>query len=100
MRIRSGIVLALLAVVCTAAPAQAQWVASPYLGINLGGDAEFRKGGPADPSDISAVGWGSSLMFSVTTISSRTRRWTSFPITARLVSVLRAWTSILTRGAS
>ena len=44
MRIRFGIVLALLAVVCTAAPVQAQWVASPYLGINLGGDAEFRRG--------------------------------------------------------
>ena len=46
MRIRCGIVLAVLAVVCTAAPAQAQWVVSPYLGINLGGDAEFRRGGP------------------------------------------------------
>jgi opacity protein-like surface antigen len=46
MRIRCGIVLAVLALICTAAPAQAQWVASPYLGINLGGDAEFRRGGP------------------------------------------------------
>jgi opacity protein-like surface antigen len=46
MRIRCGIVLAVLGVVCTAAPAQAQWVVSPYLGINLGGDAEFRRGGP------------------------------------------------------
>ena len=43
MRIRCGIVLAALAVVCTAAPARAQWVASPYVGINLGGDAEFRR---------------------------------------------------------
>ena len=46
MRIRCGIVLTVLDVACTAAPAQAQWVATPYLGINLGGDAEFRRGGP------------------------------------------------------
>ena len=26
--------------------AQAQWVVTPYLGINIGGDAEFRRGGP------------------------------------------------------
>ena len=68
MRIRCGIVLAVLVVVCRAAPARAQWVVSPYLGINLGGDAEFRRGAPADPPDISEVGWGSSLMSSVTTI--------------------------------
>ena len=29
-----------------AAPAQAQWIATPYLGVNLAGDAEFRRGGP------------------------------------------------------
>jgi hypothetical protein len=29
----------------TAAPAQAQWVVTPYVGINLAGDAEFRRGG-------------------------------------------------------
>jgi opacity protein-like surface antigen len=46
MRIRSGIVLAMLTVVCMAAPAEAQWVVSPYLGANLAGDAEFRRGGP------------------------------------------------------
>ena len=47
MRIRCGVALAVLVVVGTAAPAQAQWLVSPYLGINLGGDAEFRRGGPA-----------------------------------------------------
>ena len=45
-RIRSGVVLAVLAVVYTAASAQAQGVVTPYLGINLAGDAEFRRGGP------------------------------------------------------
>jgi opacity protein-like surface antigen len=30
----------------TAAPAQAQWLVTPHLGINLAGDAEFRRGGP------------------------------------------------------
>ena len=38
--------LALAAIAWTATPAQAQWVVTPYLGINLAGDAEFRRGGP------------------------------------------------------
>ena len=46
MRIRSWGLLTVLVVAWTAAPAQAQWVVSPYLGINLAGDAEFRRGGP------------------------------------------------------
>ena len=46
MRIRGGIPLAVLVVASTAARAQAQWVVTPYLGINIGGDAEFRRGGP------------------------------------------------------
>jgi opacity protein-like surface antigen len=46
MRVRGGILLALLVVAWTAAPAQAQWEVSPYLGINLAGDVEFRRGGP------------------------------------------------------
>lgn len=45
MRIRRGM-FALLVVAWTVAPAQAQWVVTPYLGINLAGDAEFRRGGP------------------------------------------------------
>jgi opacity protein-like surface antigen len=31
----------------TATPAQAQWIATPYLGVNLAGDAELRRGGVA-----------------------------------------------------
>jgi opacity protein-like surface antigen len=46
MRLRGGILLTVLIVVWTAAPARAQWVATPYLGVNLAGDAEFRRGGP------------------------------------------------------
>ena len=46
MRVRDGILFIVLGVACTAAPAQAQWVVTPYLGINLAGDAEFRRGGP------------------------------------------------------
>ena len=45
MRIRSWGLLTML-VAWTAAPAQAQWVVSPYFGGNLAGDAEFRRGGP------------------------------------------------------
>ena len=33
-------------IVFSATPAQAQWIATPYLGVNLAGDAEFRRGGP------------------------------------------------------
>lgn len=46
MRIRYGIPLTVLAVAWTVAPAQAQWLVTPYVGINLAGDAEFRRGGP------------------------------------------------------
>jgi opacity protein-like surface antigen len=46
MRAQNGILLTVAAIALTAAPAQAQWVVTPYLGINLAGDAEFRRGGP------------------------------------------------------
>jgi opacity protein-like surface antigen len=46
MRAQHGILLTVAAIALTAAPAQAQWVVTPYLGINLAGDAEFRRGGP------------------------------------------------------
>jgi hypothetical protein len=46
MKPRYGIVGAVLALASTAAPAQAEWVFTPSLGINLAGDAEFRRGGP------------------------------------------------------
>ena len=46
MRIRSWGLFTVLVVAWTAAPAQAQWVVSPYFGVNLAGDAEFRRGGP------------------------------------------------------
>jgi outer membrane protein with beta-barrel domain len=36
----------LLAAASTAAPAQAQWVIMPYLGVNFAGDVELSKGGP------------------------------------------------------
>jgi hypothetical protein len=45
MQIRRGILLGLLAVGLTATPADAQWVATPLLGVNLAGDVEEGKGG-------------------------------------------------------
>jgi hypothetical protein len=54
-----GLLLALVIIALTPAPAQAQWLATPYLGINLAGDAEFRRGGPGG-----AIGYlGSRLGF-------------------------------------
>jgi hypothetical protein len=41
------------------APAQAQWAVTPYLGVNLAGDAEFRRGGPG----VSITYFGSRLGF-------------------------------------
>ena len=45
-RVQRCILLTLTAAASTVAPAQAQWEVTPYLGINLAGDAEFRRGGP------------------------------------------------------
>ena len=46
MRVQCCILFALATVAWTSVPAHAQWVVTPYLGINLAGDAEFRRGGP------------------------------------------------------
>lgn len=46
MKARDGVLLTVFAVASTAVPAQAEWVVTPHLGINLAGDAEFRRGGP------------------------------------------------------
>jgi opacity protein-like surface antigen len=46
MQIRIGFPLALMLLLWTAAPVQAQWTVTPFLGINLAGDVEFRRGGP------------------------------------------------------
>jgi opacity protein-like surface antigen len=46
MRAHRCILFTLLVMAWTAAPAQAQWVVTPYLGMNFAGDAEFRRGGP------------------------------------------------------
>ena len=45
MRVRRFLLTALV-VTWTAAPGYAQWVATPYLGMNVSGDVEQRKGGP------------------------------------------------------
>jgi hypothetical protein len=58
MRVRRGILTVLL-VAWTATPAYAQWVVTPYLGVNVAGDVEFRRGGPG-----ASVGYlGSGLGF-------------------------------------
>lgn len=46
MRIERCILLSVLVFASTAARAQAQWVATGYLGINVAGDVEAGKGGP------------------------------------------------------
>ncbi len=46
MRIARCILLTVLIVASAAARAQAQWVATGYLGINVSGDVEAGKGGP------------------------------------------------------
>jgi hypothetical protein len=61
MQIRRPLFLFMLLVACTAVRAQAQWQATPYLGINLAGDAEFRRGGPGG----SVAYWGDRLGFEV-----------------------------------
>jgi opacity protein-like surface antigen len=45
MRVRRFLLTALV-VIWMAAPGYAQWVATPYLGMNVSGDVEKRKGGP------------------------------------------------------
>ena len=45
-RFRRWIPLSVVLILWTASPAHAQWVVTPYLGANLAGDAEFRRGGP------------------------------------------------------
>ena len=46
MRFRRGMLLTVLITTWTAAPGYAQWVATPYVGINISGTVEKRKGGP------------------------------------------------------
>ena len=46
MQGRNGIPLTVLVVAWMAAPAHAQWVITPYLGMNVSGDVEHGKGGP------------------------------------------------------
>jgi len=44
--LRRCLLLTVPVVAWTAAPAQAQWVISPYVGMNVAGDVEHGKGGP------------------------------------------------------
>ena len=46
MRVRRYMLLTVFLATWTAAPGYAQWVATPYLGINISGNVETRKGGP------------------------------------------------------
>jgi hypothetical protein len=69
--VRWSVLLTVLLVGWTVAPAQAQWTATPYLGVNFAGDVERRKGVPVDRSAISATCWGSSLISSSSSISLR-----------------------------
>ena len=99
MSIRCGIVFAVLAVVCTAAP-QGAVDGLAILGINLGGDAEFRKGARRirrlfGQSAGFRVGYPALPPFL------QDKNVDSFPIIARPASLpFRASTSILTPSAS
>jgi hypothetical protein len=46
-RLGFGFLLLVVVTTCTAPPAEAQWIATPYFGVNLAGDAELRRGGVA-----------------------------------------------------
>ena len=46
MRLRRCVLLTVAVVAWTAAPAGAQWMVAPYLGMNVSGDVEQGKGGP------------------------------------------------------
>jgi hypothetical protein len=46
IRVSRSILLASAVIMSTAVPARAQWVVAPYIGVNLAGDTEFRRGGP------------------------------------------------------
>jgi hypothetical protein len=45
-RVQSCLLFAVLFLGVAVAPAHAQWLATPYLGVNVAGDTEFRRGGP------------------------------------------------------
>jgi opacity protein-like surface antigen len=45
-------------IVLTGAPADAQWVVTPYLGINIAGEVETGKGGPGVSVDFFSGGLG------------------------------------------
>jgi opacity protein-like surface antigen len=63
MRIRRCSLLTVLVVTWTAAPGEAQWLATPYIGINIAGDAEKGKGGAG--GSISYVGGRLGFEFDV-----------------------------------
>lgn len=46
MNVQRCMLLVIAVMLWTAVPAPAQWVVTPSWGINLAGDAEFRRGGP------------------------------------------------------
>ena len=46
MRLRRCVLLTVPVIAWTAAPAHAQWVITPHLGMNFAGDVEHGKGGP------------------------------------------------------
>src|SRR5262249_45133629 len=59
MLCRRCVLLLVTIAVGTATPARAQWVITPYLGANLAGDAEFRRGGPG----VSVAHFGNGVAF-------------------------------------
>lgn len=59
MRLQRSIVLAMGLVAWGAAPASAQWVITPYLGMNVSGNVEHGKGGPGGSVDY----WSGRLGF-------------------------------------
>ena len=61
LRFRHRALIALPVLACLAASADAQWVITPQLGVNVAGDVEFRRGGPG----ASAGYFGQRLGFEI-----------------------------------
>src|SRR5262245_65875807 len=63
MRFLRCVLFAGPAVAWMAVPAQAQWVVAPYLGANVAGDLEFRRGGPGASVGYLGTRFGFELDF-------------------------------------
>ena len=78
MRIERCVLLSVLVFASTAPRAQAQWLATGYLGLNVAGDVEAGKGGAGVSVSYFTAGWDSSLISNATIISSKMKTSVSY----------------------